>query len=198
MGGVLIFDEVMTGFRVALGGAQQYYKVKPDLTCLGKVLGGGLPCAAFGGRADVMNLLAPEGDVYHAGTLSGNPLAMAAGLATLTELEKPGVFSAIEEQTLALVKGLESAFASQFDLDVRIPHIGTMFSIFFSKDPVRNLSDAQQSDTAMFKRFFRGVLNKGLYMAPSPYETNFVSIQHRQEIVDRTVSVVAEVVGNSL
>lgn len=178
---VLIFDEVMTGFRVALGGAQAVYNVKPDLTTLGKIIGGGMPVGALGGRLDIMSSLAPEGPVYQAGTLSGNPLAMAAGLATLNEIEKPGFY-----QHLAAMSGeLITALAEVTD-SLNIPFcgasLGGMFGFCFNeKDHVADYADVASSDEALFKRFFHGMLQKGVYFAPSMYEAGFVSSAHQKE-----------------
>ena len=177
-GSVLIFDEVMTGFRVALGGAQARYGVRPDLTTLGKVIGGGMPVGAFGGRADLMNQLAPDGPVYQAGTLSGNPLAMTAGLATLNILGQPGFFERLENMTQRLVDGLaERAAAHGIAL---VTHaVGGMFGLFFTdKADVRYFEDVMACDVARFKRFFHGMLGRGVYLAPSAFEAGFVSAMH--------------------
>ncbi|MDX1836878.1 glutamate-1-semialdehyde-2,1-aminomutase [Legionella taurinensis] len=178
---VLIFDEVMTGFRVGLGGAQQVFKITPDLTTLGKVIGGGMPVGAIGGKADIMSHLAPQGPVYQAGTLSGNPLAMAAGLATLEEIAKPGFYEKLSLTTSQLVKGLQD-----ITTDLGIPFfaasLGGMFGFCFNgKQSIDNYTDVAASNEALFKRFFHGMLQKGIYFAPSMYEAGFVSSAHAEE-----------------
>lgn len=183
---VLIFDEVMTGFRVALGGAQAIYQITPDLTTLGKVIGGGMPVGAVGGRGDIMSHLAPEGPVYQAGTLSGNPLAMAAGLATLIEIEKPEFYQQLEKTSSTLVRALADVAES-----LRIPFcgasIGGMFGFCFSdKDRVYDYHDVAASDDALFKRFYHGMLQQGVYFAPSLYEAGFVSSAHGEEEICMT------------
>ena len=185
-GALLIFDEVMTGFRVAWGGAQRRYRVKPDLTCLGKVVGGGLPAAAYGGRRDLMARIAPDGPVYQAGTLSGNPLAMAAGLETLRQLEAPGAYDALAERSAALAEGL-SALAAEQGVPFSTVHVGGMFGFFFHPGPVRNFDEAKQAHTASFKRFFASMLAQGIYLAPSPFEAGFVSLAHRKRDLARTL-----------
>jgi len=185
-GALLIFDEVMTGFRVAPGGAQRLYKVKPDLTTLGKIVGGGLPAAAYGGRRDLMAHIAPEGDVYQAGTLSGNPLAVAAGIATLELLEVPGVYEKLAERSSALMVGLaERAEARGIPITTR--SIGGMFGFFFHPGPVDSFAQAQQSDAAAFRRFFAAMLEAGIYLAPSPYEAGFVSLAHKKRDIAQTL-----------
>ncbi|MEM9175138.1 MAG: glutamate-1-semialdehyde 2,1-aminomutase [Myxococcota bacterium] len=185
-GALLIFDEVMTGFRVAPGGAQRLYKVNPDLTALGKVVGGGLPAAAYGGRRDLMERIAPAGDIYQAGTLSGNPLAVAAGVQTLSLLEAEGTYETLSERTGALVAGLkERAEARGIPFTAR--HVGGMMGFFFHLGPVENFAQAQQSDAAAFKRFFAAMLDQGVYLAPSAYEAGFVSLAHRPRDVARTL-----------
>ncbi|MGA3170230.1 MAG: glutamate-1-semialdehyde 2,1-aminomutase [Chthoniobacteraceae bacterium] len=190
-GAVLIFDEVMTGFRVARGGAQELYGVSPDLTALGKVIGGGLPVGAFGGRAEIMDRLSPDGPVYQAGTLSGNPLAMAAGLAQLRELERrdgwrvlEGLGARFEEQMREVLKGREGEFTFH--------RVGSMFCLFFTGGPVTNLADAQRSDRQAFARFFHACLDCGVYLAPSQFETGFISLAHTPEDIERTVRIMAE------
>ena len=185
-GALLIFDEVMTGFRVAPGGAQRLYKVKPDLTTLGKVVGGGLPAAAYGGRKDLMARIAPEGDIYQAGTLSGNPLAVAAGLATLEMLEAPGVYDTLSERSSALMQGLEER-AVTHGVPLTTRSIGGMFGIFFHGGPVDSFAEAQQSDAAAFRRFFASMLEQGVYLAPSPYEAGFVSLAHKKADIALTL-----------
>jgi len=177
-GSVLIFDEVMTGFRVALGGAQARYGVRPDLTTLGKVIGGGMPVGAFGGRADLMNQLAPDGPVYQAGTLSGNPLAMTAGLATLNILGQPGFFERLENMTQRVVDGLAERAAAH-GIALAAHAVGGMFGLFFTgQADVRHFEDVMACDVARFKRFFHGMLGRGVYLAPSAFEAGFVSAMH--------------------
>jgi glutamate-1-semialdehyde 2,1-aminomutase len=183
-GSLLIFDEVMTGFRVAWGGAQRRFRVRPDLTCLGKVVGGGLPAAAFGGRRDLMKQMAPEGPIYQAGTLSGNPLAMAAGIATLDALAKPGTYETLEARSLQLTEGL-TALASDAGVEFAAVAIGGMFGFFFHPGPVRNFEEARKAHPGRFRRFFHGMLSNGVYLAPSPFEAGFVSLAHRpRDIVE--------------
>lgn len=185
-GSVLIFDEVMTGFRVAPGGAQRLYRVKPDLTTLGKVVGGGLPAAAYGGRRDLMARIAPEGDVYQAGTLSGNPLAVAAGRVTLDLLEADGVYETLAARSEALASGLaERAAAHGVPLATRA--VGGMFGFFFQDGPVDDFAQAQRSDAAAFRRFFSSMLEEGIYLAPSAYEAGFVSLAHKPRDIATTL-----------
>jgi glutamate-1-semialdehyde 2,1-aminomutase len=177
-GTVLIFDEVMTGFRVALGGAQALYKIKPDLTTLGKVLGGGLPVGAFGGRADIMSRVAPEGPVYQAGTLSGNPIALAAGMATLKEITKPGFFEALSAKTVTLTEGLKKRAAAA-NIPLATQAIGGMFGVFFTSEPtITTFAQVMACDVERFKKFFHGMLTHGVYLAPSAFEAGFVSSAH--------------------
>lgn len=185
-GALLIFDEVMTGFRVALGGAQSKYGIKPDLTMLGKVIGGGLPVGAFGGRREIMEMLAPLGPVYQAGTLSGNPLAMVAGLTTISAWRKPGVFEVAERTTQALVEGLRRG-ADEVGLPLVADSVGTMFGFFFSAAPVRSFKDTANADKAAFNRFFHAMLESGVYFAPSAFEAGFVSAAHAGEALDYTL-----------
>jgi len=190
-GTVLIFDEVMTGFRVARGGAQERYGVTPDLTCLGKVIGGGLPVGAYGGRREIMDLIAPSGPVYQAGTLSGNPLAMAAGLATLRETAEPGFHERLEDLGSRWWSGMSEA-ASGGDVQVTINQVGSMVSIFFTGEPVTDFDSAAASDTETFKDFFWHMLRRGVYLAPSQYEAGFVSTAHSEEDLDRTFEAARE------
>ena len=187
-GALLIFDEVMTGFRVAHGGAQALYGVSPDLTCLGKVVGGGLPAAAFGGRADLMARMAPEGPVYQAGTLSGNPLAMAAGLATLRRIAKRGTYERLARTSEHLVAGLRSA-AAEAGVALTADAAGGMFGFFLHPGPVRSFDDARKHHAERFRRFFAAMLDGGIYLAPSAYEAGFVSLAHRPADVERTLEV---------
>ncbi|HEB90717.1 MAG TPA: aminotransferase class III-fold pyridoxal phosphate-dependent enzyme, partial [Deltaproteobacteria bacterium] len=185
-GALLIFDEVMTGFRVARGGAQRLYRVKPDLTTLGKIVGGGLPAAAYGGRRDLMARIAPEGDVYQAGTLSGNPLAVAAGLATLELLEADGVYETLAARSGALASGLEE-IGREAGVPITTRSVGGMFGFFFHPGPVESFAEAQQSDAAAFRRFFSAMLEEGIQLAPSPYEAGFVSLAHGSREIARTL-----------
>jgi glutamate-1-semialdehyde 2,1-aminomutase len=185
-GALLIFDEVVTGFRVGYGGAQEKFGVIPDLTCLGKVIGGGLPVAAYGGRAEVMEMIAPTGPVYQAGTLSGNPLAMAAGSVTLKTLSQPGTYARLEELGGRLQTGLEKA-AAESEIEMAVARVGSMFTPFFAAGPVKDYESAKRSDAERFKRFFWSLLEAGHYLAPSPFETSFVSLAHGEEDIDATV-----------
>ena len=190
-GALLIFDEVMTGFRVAYGGAQQLYGVKADLTCLGKIIGGGLPVGAYGGKREIMSWVAPEGPVYQAGTLSGNPLAVAAGIATLTALRKPGTYRRLEQTTAGLVEGLRSAAAVR-RIPVQINRVGSMFTVFFTSTPVSDFATAKTSDTARYGKFFRSLLEQGIYLAPSQFEACFVSLAHSMKDVNATIRAARE------
>jgi glutamate-1-semialdehyde 2,1-aminomutase len=183
----LIFDEVMTGFRVARGGAQERFGVTPDLTCLGKVVGGGLPAAAYGGPAELLDRMAPDGPVYQAGTLSGNPLAMAAGCATLDRLAKPRIYAQLEQTSRALADGL-SAAAAEAGVPFTASAIGGMFGFFFHPGPVRNFADAKKADAAAFRRFFAAMLDAGVYLAPSTFEAGFVSLAHRPRDIAATLA----------
>jgi len=185
-GALLIFDEVITGFRVALGGAQEIYGIQPDLTCLGKILGGGLPLAAFGGRREIMDRLAPEGPVYQAGTLSGNPLAVVAGLTTLDLLSRPGVYQSLEARGATLQAGFERVLAKNHTRGM-INRIGSMMTLFFGVDTVRNAAEARKCDRAAFAGFFHGMLKRGIYMPPAPFEAAFVSLAHTEADLDRTI-----------
>lgn len=186
-GAVLIFDEVMTGFRVALGGAQAVYNVKPDLTTLGKIIGGGMPVGAFGGKREIMQHIAPLGAVYQAGTLSGNPIAMAAGLAALTEISKPGVYQALTAKTTELLNGF-SAAAAKHGIPLTTNQVGGMFGIFFTtENNVSNFAQATQCNIEAFKRFFHLMLDQGVYLAPSAYEAGFLSLAHSAEDLAHTI-----------
>jgi len=187
-GTVLIFDEVMTGFRVALGGAQALYGIKPDLTTLGKIVGGGMPVGAFGGRREIMEQIAPLGPVYQAGTLSGNPVAMAAGLATLECVSAPGFHARLAERTAQLVEGLKSA-AKLSSVSLSANHVCGMFGVFFTdKAPVRYLREVTACDIERFKKFFHAMLDEGVYLAPSAFEAGFVSSAHSSAIIDETIA----------
>jgi glutamate-1-semialdehyde 2,1-aminomutase len=190
-GAVLIFDEVMTGFRLARGGAQQLYGVRPDVTCLGKILGGGLPAAAYGGRKDIMATVAPEGPVYQAGTLSGNPLAMAAGDALLRLLEKPGTYEALEASGARLEAGLRRA-ARDAGATVTVNRVGSMITVFFCAGPVVDYASAKASDTGRFARFFHAMLERGVYLPPAQFEAAFVSLAHGEAEIDATVAAARE------
>jgi glutamate-1-semialdehyde 2,1-aminomutase len=185
-GALLIFDEVITGFRVAHGGAQSLYGVAADLTCLGKIIGGGLPVGAYGGRAEIMKQVAPEGQVYQAGTLSGNPLATAAGIAMLGALGKRGVYAKLERLAAGLVEELEEA-AEDAGVPLRINRVGSMFTCFFTAGPVRDFQSARRCDTAKYARFFHALLERGVYFPPSQFEACFVSLAHTSRDVEATV-----------
>ena len=191
-GTLLIFDEVMTGFRVARGGAQEIFGVKPDLTVLGKIIGGGLPVGAFGGRADIMDLLSPEGPVYQAGTLSGNPLAMAAGVAQLRELDRIDAWKLLEQRGAQFEK-LTRAVLAELKIEVTFHRIGSMFCLFFAGGPIVDLSGAKRSDLKRFAKFFHACLERGVYFAPSQFETGFISTAHSNEDISHTGDVVADV-----
>ncbi len=186
---VLIFDEVMTGFRVAFGGAQTLYNIKPDLTCLGKIVGGGMPVGAFGGKREIMEHLAPLGAVYQAGTLSGNPLAMAAGIVTLRTLKKENPYPELEKKSAYLGDGIDALFS-----EYNIPHVcnrvGSMLCTYFTATPVNNYSQAQTSDCNRFAKYFAALLNQGIYLAPSQFEAGFISAAHSQDDLDRTLEAV--------
>ena len=191
-GALLIFDEVMTGFRLAFGGAQERFGITPDLSCFGKIIGGGLPVGAFGGRTDIMDYLAPLGPVYQAGTLSGNPLAMAAGLAALEELRATNAHARLETLGAALETGLGQA-AKSAGVPVRFNRCGSMFCGYFTSEPVHNLADAMRSDRERFKKFFHGMLDAGVYLAPSQFEAGFLSTAHTEADLEHTVSAAARV-----
>jgi len=186
-GALLIFDEVMTGFRVALGGAQALFGVTPDLSTFGKVIGGGLPVGAYGGRREIMRLIAPSGPVYQAGTLSGNPLAMAAGLATLALLEAPGFHAELERKTARLCHGLEAA-AKVAGVALTTNHVCGMFGFYFTAERVRSFAQAKAADVAMFGRFFHQMLARGVYLAPSAFEAGFISQAHSDDDIDATIA----------
>jgi glutamate-1-semialdehyde 2,1-aminomutase len=196
-GTLLIFDEVMTGFRVAFGGAQELYGIRPDLTCLGKIIGGGLPVGAYGGRADIMKMVAPLGPVYQAGTLSGNPLAMAAGVATLRRLKRDTakIYSALEENSAALASGVADA-ARRIGIQVMVNRVGSMFTWFFTDGAVRNYNDAERSDTHAFARFHRGMLENGVFLPPSQFEAAFVSYAHEQPEIEKTLAAAGRAFQN--
>jgi glutamate-1-semialdehyde 2,1-aminomutase len=190
-GALLIFDEVITGFRVARGGAQEVFGIKPDLSALGKIIGGGLPVGAFGGRAEIMDQLSPIGPVYQAGTLSGNPLAMAAGLAQLRELDRINGWKLLEELGAQYEKLVRDAIDDS-NIDITFHRLGSMFCVFFASGPIVDLASAQRSDLKMFAKFFHGCLKRGVYFAPSQFETGFISTAHTPEAIERTGVVVLE------
>jgi glutamate-1-semialdehyde 2,1-aminomutase len=191
-GALLIFDEVMTGFRLAKGGAQERFRITPDLSCFGKVIGGGLPVGAFGGRAEIMDYLAPLGPVYQAGTLSGNPLAMAAGIAALEELQFTDAYCRLEELGEQLESGMREA-AKSANVAVQFNVCGSMFCGYFTSEPVHNLADAMKSDRERFKKYFHGMLNEGVYLAPSQFEAGFLSTAHSAADIEKTVTAAARV-----
>ena len=188
-GALLIFDEVITGFRLALGGAQQRFGIKPDLTCVGKIVGGGFPAAAFGGRKEIMELLAPNGPVYQAGTLSGNPVAMAAGIETIHQLAMNGFYEKLEARSNEFIEQLKVIIK---DKDIQLNHCGSMFTLFFTDHPVRNFADARQTDQQRFARYFQNMLQRGIYVSPSQFEGNFISECHTPEILDYVLKSIKE------
>jgi glutamate-1-semialdehyde 2,1-aminomutase len=192
-GSMLIFDEVMTGFRVHPGGAQTLYGIKPDLTTLGKVIGGGLPVGAYGGRRDVMRMVAPAGAMYQAGTLSGNPLAMTAGITTLEKLQQPGVWEGMERNVDALGEGIRETMSAA-GIPIVQTRVGTMFSTFFVEKEVKDWPTVKSSDTDLFGRYFQGLLGNGVYIAPSQFEAGFISTAHNAEVVSNTIEAVRKAV----
>jgi len=188
---LLIFDEVISGFRVAPGGAQELYGISPDLTCLGKIIGGGLPVGAFGGKKEIMERMAPEGDIYQAGTLSGNPLAMTAGLATLKILQKGDVYTDLETKAGAFFSGLEDA-AESAGQDIIVNRVGSLGSFFFTAHPIRDFSSAKKGDIEKYNKYYKLMLNKGIYLAPSAFEASFVSIAHDNEDIQHTIKCAEE------
>jgi len=190
-GALLVFDEVITGFRLGLGGAQAHYRIAPDLTCLGKIIGGGLPVGAYGGRAEIMGRVAPEGPVYQAGTLSGNPLAMAAGAAALDALQGSGIYDRLGALAVRLTDGLAAA-AKAAGVEVTLNRIASMFTVFFCRGPVTDYASAKASDTARFARFFHAMLRRGIYLPPAQFEAAFVSLAHTEADVDATVRAAGE------
>jgi len=194
-GAVLIFDEVMCGFRIAYGGAQERFGVIPDMTCLGKIIGGGMPVGAFGGRREIMETVAPAGNTYQAGTLSGNPLAMAAGLAMLTELSKPGVYETLEEKSAWLAQKLAAA-AEASAAAICQNRVGSMMTLFFTAGPVTDLESAKTSDTGRYAEYFNHMLDAGVYLAPSQFEAAFVSLAHGDDDLTRTADAAAAFLGS--
>ena len=187
---LLIFDEVMTGFRVSYGGAQELYKVRPDITCLGKIIGGGLPVGAYGGRKDIMAYVAPLGAVYQAGTLSGNPLAMMAGLVTLEQLSDKKVYEKLDNLTKSLVSGIDKVL-SEKEIYHYTTRVGSMWTLFFTNTPVYNLNDVMTSNKDQFKKYFHAMLENDIYLAPSPYESGFVSLAHTEEDIEKTIEAMS-------
>jgi glutamate-1-semialdehyde 2,1-aminomutase len=195
-GALVVFDEVITGFRVALGGAQSLYGMTPDLTCLGKIIGAGLPVGAFGGRAEIMRRLSPVGDVYQAGTLSGNPIAMAAGAAQLRALSEPGVYERLERLSMRLEAGLRATCA-EHSAGVWLSRVASVFGMFFNPRAVRNLADVQRSDAKAYAAFFHAMLDRGVYLAPSAFEVGFVSLAHSRADIDDTVAAAGEALAST-
>jgi glutamate-1-semialdehyde 2,1-aminomutase len=193
-GALLVFDEVMTGFRIAYGGAQEKFGITPDITTLGKIIGGGLPVGAYGGRRDIMSMVAPAGPMYQAGTLSGNPLAMTAGIKTMELLQKPGTYEYLDRVTKKLSDGLLQ-IAKETGHEACGGQISGMFGLFFTSGPVHNYEDAKKSDTAKFGRFHRGMLERGIYLAPSQFEAGFTSIAHTEEDIDKTLAAARDVMS---
>ena len=191
-GSLLIFDEVMTGFRVAYGGAQSVYKISPDLTCLGKIIGGGLPVGAYGGKLEIMEQIAPQGTIYQAGTLSGNPVAMAAGIATLQTLQNPEFYSILNEKADRLATGIKKG-AEKAGIKTVVKRAGSMLGLFFSDRDVKNFSDAKSCNLEMFSSYYKGMLEKGIYLAPSQFEALFVSSAHKTENIEATIKAAEEV-----
>ncbi|RAP24032.1 glutamate-1-semialdehyde-2,1-aminomutase [Candidatus Marinamargulisbacteria bacterium SCGC AG-343-K17] len=187
-GSLLIFDEVMTGFRVGKHGAQGVFNIEADITCLGKVIGGGLPCAAYGGKSDIMNHLAPIGDVYQAGTLSGNPLAVAAGRSMMQLIESYGVYEKAEEQAKKIVQGMDVAIKA-VKAPIQVISIGTMFTVFFTDQPIKSVNDVNHCDMEMFNRYFHYMKSNNILIPPSQYEANFVSSEHNDDIISTTLKV---------
>jgi glutamate-1-semialdehyde 2,1-aminomutase len=185
-GSLLIFDEVMTGFRVAFGGAQARFNIDPDITCLGKVIGGGLPVGAYGGKREIMEMISPAGPIYQAGTLSGNPLAMTAGIANLKVLQRPGTYEALEEKAAKLVAGMSKA-AEEAGVKVTTNRVGAMFTTFFTEERVYDFATATTSDTKKFGVFFQSMLEQGIYLAPSQFEAGFMSLAHSDEDIEKTI-----------
>jgi glutamate-1-semialdehyde 2,1-aminomutase len=191
-GAILIFDEVITGFRLAYGGAQALYRITPDLTCLGKIIGGGLPVGAYGGRREIMQMIAPLGPVYQGGTLSGNPLAMTAGIETLKILQPPETYKQLEMKSAALEEGITKA-AAKAGARLHISRVASLLTVFFTGNPVVDYESAKQADTTLFSKFFHGLLAEGIYWPPSQFETAFVSLAHSDDDIQTTVSIMAKV-----
>jgi glutamate-1-semialdehyde 2,1-aminomutase len=194
-GALLIFDEVISGFRVALGGAQALYGIMPDLTCLGKIIGGGLPVGAYGGKRDIMLRMAPEGDIYQAGTLSGNPLAMAAGLATLKALNQDRLYEKLDKTAGMLFEAIRST-ANAAGVPVTINRVGSMGSVFFTRNPVTDFESAKASDVGLFRRFYQSMLSKGIYLAPSAFEAWFIGTCHSEQVIQETIDAVTSTLNS--
>ena len=192
---ILIFDEVITAFRLLFGGAQDFFKIKPDLTCLGKIIGGGLPVGAFGGRREMMKLLAPEGNVYQAGTFSGNPLTVNAGLTTLKILSKGNPYLKLAKRTQAFCEKIKHT-AAKYGIRVKINFAGSMFSIFFTDKDVIDYNTAKLEDTALFKKFYHGLLKGGVYFSPSGFEANFISTAHTVSDIEKTQDAIGKTLKN--
>ncbi|MCG9131084.1 glutamate-1-semialdehyde 2,1-aminomutase [Candidatus Poribacteria bacterium] len=192
---VLIFDEVITGFRVAYGGAQSFYNVTPDMTCLGKIIGGGLPVGAYGGKQEIMRCVAPEGDVYQAGTLSGNPLAVTAGITTLKKLSEPGTYEQLENRAALLAEGLAAA-TEKHGIDAWHSRVGSMLMLYFTPETVTDADGARTADTERFRQYFWGLLAQGVYVAPSQFEAGFVSLVHSEDDINKTIQAATEVLAN--
>ena len=190
-GAMLIFDEVITGFRIAYGGAQTLFGVTPDITCLGKIIGGGLPVGAYGGRQEIMEMVAPLGPMYQAGTLSGNPLAVTAGLTALTELQKEGAYERLESLAVRLADGIAQAFA-RAEVPATLNRVGSMMTGFMNPGPVDSLAQVEQSNTEAYGRYFHAMLERGVYIAPSQFEAGFVSLAHTEEDIDQTVAIAGD------
>ena len=193
-GALLIFDEVITGFRLCYGGAQTHFGIEPDLTTLGKIIGGGLPVAAYGGRQDLMERVAPLGPVYQAGTLSGNPLAMRAGIETLKRLSAPGLYESLDRKGAQLAEGIKKALAES-GVAGQVARVGSLLTLFFTSEPIRNYADARKADTKKFAAFFQGMLKRGVLLAPSQFEAAFVSAAHAEEDIARTAAACRESVA---
>jgi len=191
-GSLLIFDEVMTGFRVAYGGAQALYGISPDITCLGKIIGGGLPVGAYGGKREILEHMAPQGPVYQAGTLSGNPLAMSAGIATIKQLKTPGFYDILDKKSERLASGI-TEMVQKMKINARTERVGSMMGLFFTAGDVNNFDDAKTCDLDMFSAFYKGMRKKGIYIAPSQFEALFVSAAHEMEHIEATIAAVEEV-----
>jgi glutamate-1-semialdehyde 2,1-aminomutase len=191
---LLILDEVITGFRVAYGGAQERYGVQADITCLGKVIGGGLPVGAYGGKREIMEQVAPLGPMYQAGTLSGNPLAVTAGIETLKALQEPGVYAALEQRGSRLEEGLV-ATAREVKVSLTVNRVGSMLTAFFHPGPVDGWEAVNASDREQYARFFRGMLQRGVYLAPSPFEAAFISLAHSADDMERAIAAAGEALG---
>lgn len=188
-GAILIFDEVITGFRLSLGGAQQRFGITPDMTTVGKIVGGGFPAAAFGGKKEIMSVLAPDGPVYQAGTLSGNPVAMAAGSETLRQLSQPHVYEELEERSDRFIARLQEIVRGK---GIQVNHVGSMFTLFFNDGPVRDFQDSKRSDSVRFARYFRNMLSRGIYVSPSQFEGNFISLCHSDDILAYVLQSIKE------